>query len=165
MQHLRHLLDDGEESALSDDDAAARAAAHDRKQEIRVNFASCTPHAAACWGTGCAGWPKGLHNSFHLWQDINQCGQRAVASSRLASPPSACWEVVAKQRPSTMRVIYDFVNFLSAFIFCFSFRCCFIFIFLIVFFFLFLCVLGVHAKQVCCLSLLFFAAELLRNRT
>lgn len=84
MQHLRHLLDDGKESALSDDDdAAARAAAHDRKQEIRVNFASCTPHAAACWGTGCAGWPKGLHNSFHLWQDINQCGQRAVASPRL----------------------------------------------------------------------------------
>lgn len=83
MQHLRHLLDD-EESALSDDDADARAAAHDRKQEIRVNFASCTPHAAACWGTGCTGWPKGLHNSFHLWQDINQCGQRAVASPRLA---------------------------------------------------------------------------------
>lgn len=67
-------------------DEAGAAAAHDRKQEIRVNFASCTPHAAR----RCTGWPKGLHNSFHLWQDINQCGQRAEAAS--------CWEVVAKLR-------------------------------------------------------------------
>lgn len=109
------------------------------KQEIRVKFARRarrTPYAARC--TDNMDCPKGLHNSFHLWQDINQGEQRATSSVVLLGGRR-------QAAPSTLRVIYDFVNSLSVFYFLSLWAAC--------------------KTSLLPKSFVFPSAELLRNRT